>query len=504
MAGILKENRDGMTKSNGVSTVARNMCITAAIACMAAFSASLGVSMAQTGKAASIRVGVGETIITPKEPVRMRGFARAQISTGVHDDLHARSLVVEDKNGTAAVLMTVALCGLTEDYLARIREGITSKTRIPGGNIVVSCTHTHSGPNVGSSHDTVNKEEVDASMASAEYRAFLVDQCIASAVRAWETRVPGRIGISSTKVMELGRNRRRLLYGGLHPDPEVAVIKIEDAKGRLLGVAFNYGCHPSGIDWHNTLFTEDWPYYAMQGIKKKLGKDVWAAFYQSAEGDISVGYNAELSAVGVDMPVRTYDYIEIKGNQMADAVLAALPGIRTSGDMDVAVATDRFDYPLRTDYPVNVEQAEREAADAAKKLAEFEKNPDYINTRRHAALQVEVFQANQRLAIAKRWFAEKNHPATRSLEQSAVRIGDAVFVTFPGELFSEIGLAVKNRSPYEKTFVIGLTCGPGGYLPSAKEFLEEDYEVNGSAYSPKTEAACIRSSLDIIGRVGKR
>ncbi len=503
MKEMFPEAHEDMKKTASLRTTIRNLFATAALV-LTVCAASPDMASAQAGDKVTLKVGVGETVITPKEPVRMRGFARAQISTGVHDDLHARSLVIEDKNGTTAVLMTVALCGMTEDYLARIREGITAKTRIPAGNIVVSCTHTHSGPNVGSSHDTVNKEEVDASMASAEYRAFLVDQCVASAVRAWETRVPGRIGTASTKVMELGRNRRRLLYGGLHPDPEVAVIKIEDAGGKLLGVAFNYGCHPSGIDWHNTLFTEDWPYYAMQGIKEKLGKNVWAAFYQSAEGDISVGYNAELSAVGVDMPVRTYEYIEYKGSQMADAVLAALPKVKTSGNIDVAVATDRFDYPLRTDYPVTIEQAEAEAAAVANKLAEFEKKPEYLNTRRHNAILVEMFQANQKLAIAKRFFSENTRPTSRSLEQSAVRIGDAVFVTFPGELFSEIGLAVKNKSPYEKTFVIGLTCGPGGYLPSAKEFLEDDYEVNGSAYSPKTEAACIASSLNVIGRVGKR
>ncbi len=459
---------------------------------------------AKTNPAPVIKVGVGETVITPREPVKMRGFARAQVSTGVHDDLHARSLVVEDKKGNAAVLMTVALCGLTVDYQEKIRAGITKATRIPPENIVVSCTHTHSGPNVGSSHDTVNKEEVDATMASAEYRSFLIDQCVASAVRAWETRVPGRIGIAAATVDELGRNRRRLLYGGLHPDPEVAVIKIEDARGKLLGVAFNYGCHPSGIDWHNTLFTEDWPFYAIQGIKKKAGKDVWVAFYQAAEGDISVGYNAELSAVGVDMPVRTYQYIERKGKQMADAVLAALPGIVPRGDIDVSTVTDRFDYPLRTKYPVTIEQAEKEAAAAKARLAEMEKKPEYMNTRRHDTALVEVFQTGQRLAIAKRFYAQKDRPATMQLEQSAVRIGDSVFVTFPGELFSEIGLAIKRQSPCGKTFIIGLTCGPGGYLPTAKEFLEEDYEVNGSNYCPETEPACIAASLNLIGRVVKR
>jgi hypothetical protein len=451
----------------------------------------------------SLKVGVGETVITPSEPTRMRGFARSQVSTGVHDDLHARSLVVEDGAGDTAVLMTVALCGMSEDYLEQIREGVKAKTSIPAGSIVVSCTHTHSGPNVGSSHNTINKEEVDASMASLEYRKFLVEQCVASAVQAWETRVPGKIGISSTKVLELGRNRRRLLYGGLHPDPEVAVIKVEDARGKLLGVAFNYGCHPSTMDWHNTLFTEDWPYYAIQGIKKRFGADVWAAFFQSAEGDIGVGYSAELSAVGVDMPVRTYWYAEHKGNQMAAAVVEALPGIVTAGDADVSVALDRFDYPLRTDYPVTVEQAEREAAETKKRLSKLEDNPELRATRRADAVRVEGFQAEQRLRTAKRYFSGGERPAMRSLEQLAVRIGDAVFVTFPGELFSEIGLAIKERSPLEKTYVIGLTCGPGGYLPSAREFLEGDYEVDGSTYSPLTEKVCIESSLSLIHRLTK-
>ncbi|MBN1294130.1 MAG: neutral/alkaline non-lysosomal ceramidase N-terminal domain-containing protein [Candidatus Latescibacteria bacterium] len=449
----------------------------------------------------AIKVGLGETVITPGENVRMRGFARSQISTGIHDDLHARSLVLEGENGNTAVLMTVALCGMSEDYAKTIRAGITEKTGIPGDNIVISCTHTHAGPNVGSSHDTFNKEDVDESVASPEYRKHLVDQCVASAVLAWESRVPGRIGIKETTVMELGRNRRRLLYGGLHPDPEAAVIKIEDAAGKLLGVAFNYGCHPSALDWRNTLFSEDWPYYAIQGIKKEVGENVWVAYYQSAEGDINVGYSSELSAVGADMPIRNYEYIEIKGNQMADAVLKALPEISTSGRPEVDVTIDRFDYPLRDSYPVTLEQAKKDAEDAKTRLEHMEKIPEFQNTRLLDEAQVDFFQTDQRFRAAERFYKNEDRPATRSIEQQAVRIGDAVFVTYPGELFSEIALAIKQQSPLEKTFVIGVTCGPGGYLPSAKEFIEGDYEVNGSAYSPKTEQVCIDSSLTLIRRI---
>jgi len=459
--------------------------------------------MSSTSSAPVIKVGLGETVITPDENIRMRGFARSQVSTGVHDDLHARSLVVEDVNGSTAVLISVSLCGMSEEYAESIRAGITEKTGIKGDTIVISCTHTHAGPNVGSSHDTFNKEDVERSLASLKYRKFLVDQCIESAVQAWETRVPGKIGIESTIVFELGRNRRKLLYGGLHPDPEVAVIKVEDANGKLLGVAFNYGCHPSALDWRNTLYSEDWPYYAIQGIKKEVGDNVWTAYFQSAEGDINVGYQSELSAVGVYMPVRSYEYIEIKGNQMADAVLKALPGIATSGSAEVSTAIGRFDYPLRDSYPVTVEVAKADAEAAKKRLAEVEKKPELQGTRIHDDARRKVFQTEQRYRAARRFYTAENRPATRSLEQQAVHIGDAVFVTYPGELFSEIGLAIKHQSPIEKTFIIGVTCGPGGYLPSAKEFIEGDYEVNGSAYSPKTEKVCIESSLELIGRVAE-
>ncbi len=458
---------------------------------------ALLVLLASNGWAAGmIKVGVGETVITPAENVQMSGFARSQVSTGIHDDLHARSLAIEGTNGASTILMTVSIVGLSEEMGNRIRKDVAAKTGVPAENIVVSCTHTHAGPSVGREEDLGGTPN-----ASQKYPSFLLQRCIESAVKAWETRAPGKIGIGSTEVSELGRNRRFLLYGGVHPDPQVAVIKIENAKGKLLGVAFNYGCHPSGLDYSNTLFSEDWPYYAIQGIKKAVGKNVWTAFYQSAEGNINIGYTAELSAVGVEMPVRSYWYIEKKGNQMAEAVIKYLPSLKTSGDLTVQTSIGRHDYPLRDSYPITLAQAETDAKAAQDKLAELEKRPELKGTRTLDKARVEVFSTSQRLSAAKRFYNTPNRPSARSLEQQAVRIGDAAFVTFPGELFSDIGLAIKKQSPMKKTFVLGVTCGPGGYLPSAKEFIDGDYEIDGSSYSTKTEAVCIQSSLELIGKV---
>ncbi len=471
----------------------KNIRITALAALFACVSSA---GFAQTVRA--VKVGVGETVITPQKNMQMAGFARSQVSTGVHDDLHARSLAVEDGDGNSVILMTLALVSMDEKVGAKIRGDITAKTGVPGDRIVISCTHTHAGPSMPRGGDEYDKSSEDDS-----YYTFLMNRCVESAVKAWTGRIPGRIGIGAAEVFELGRNRRRLLYGGVHPDPQVAIIRIEDAKGKLMGVAFNYGCHPSGLDYKNTLFSEDWPYYAISGIKKKLGQGVWVAFFQSAEGNINVGYTAELSAVGADMPVRSYWYIEKKGNQMSEAVLAALPSIKTTADVPVRTTIGRFDYPLRDSYPVTLEQAEREAKQAKDTLAEIEKKPEYAGTRTLDRARVDVFQTGQRLGAAKRFYGTENRPVSRSLEQQAIRIGDAAFVTFPGELFSDIGLEIKKGSPVPKTFVIGVTCGPGGYLPSAKEFHDADYEIDGSPYSPKTERVCIDSSLQLIRQVAK-
>ena len=68
-------------------------------------------------------------------------------------------------------------------------------------------------------------------------------------------------------------------------------------------------------------------------------------------------------------------------------------------------------------------------------------------------------------------------------------------------MFSEIALAVKRQSPYAKTYAAGVAGGYDGYMPTAKDFIEGDYEVDGCKYSPAAERVMIESALDVIGRL---
>lgn len=439
-------------------------------------------------EAPKIKVGLGEAVITPQmDNVPMRGYA-ARNSTGVHDDLYARSLVIEGEDGTTAVFLTLALCNMNLQYYEQIRSEINQKTKIPVENIIISCTHTHSGPYVRS--------------APEEYRKYLVDRSVASVVDAWNNRIPGRIGFDSTQVMGLGMNDRRMLHGGMHPDPEAAIIKIENEKGKLIGVAFNFGCHPSTLDLHNLQFTEDWPYYSIKGLKEALGEDIWIAYYQSAQGDVKVGYTAELSAVGAYMyGLRTFEYAEYKGGLMIDPVLKALDTITTSGDPEIKVSQHTIDLPRRKTSPVTLKEAIKIQKDANEKLAEMEKIADRIGKRVLDSYRVDVFLADRLVSGARRVEQNPNPEPLTDVWQQAVRIGDTVFVTFPNEVFTEIGKAVKDQSPYEKTYVIGLASGYSGYIPTKAEYLEGGYAVDGNGFGEECEQVIIDSSRKIIAHV---
>jgi len=431
-----------------------------------------------------IWVGLGESVITPKENLQMHGFGKSQVATGTHDDLHSRCMIVKDNNGNTVVLLVISVVEIEKRELAdRMRNAVSKVVKIPKESVMLSCTHTHSGPNLTEAPDT--------------YINFLLDQISKSAERAVNDLSLARIGVSTGVQLEVGRNRRRLLYGGMHPDPQLVVIKIEDISGKLRGVLFNYGCHPATLDWRNTLYSEDWPYYAIRGIKEEIGNDAWVCFLQGAQGDINTGYDSRLSAIGVYMPVRDFPYIKYKGKQMSQSVLEILQNIQTEHSLTVDVISQYHELPLRSTFPVTLEEAEQNVIIAEQNLTAIERRLEYKGSRTLDRYRVDFYSAQQTLELARLFYSGK-FSKSESTEIQVMRIGSIVFFSLPGEIFSEIGLAVKKQSPYPHTMGVGLANGYNAYMPTREEFIEGDYEVDGSKYCPETGDVFIQATLGVI------
>ena len=167
----------------------------------------------------------------------------------------------------------------------------------------------------------------------------------------------------------------------------------------------------------------------------------------------------------------------------------------------VKIVNGYYDYPLRDRYPISAVEAQKQLDEAMAKLAEMEKKADTIGKLVLDKYKVELFLADLSTTRAI-WF--ENHPNPepyKNVRHQAIRIGDANYVTLPCEVFTEIGLKIKQQSPFEKTYLLGLAAGISTYIPTAEEYLEGGYAVVTTYLSPKCENITISACLEQINEI---
>lgn len=430
----------------------------------------------------NVKIGLAEVMITPPQlGGTMAGYAaRKGVSQDLHDDLHARAIVIEGAD-TAVAMLTASVIGISQSVLDGTRKRVNECTGLPESHIMMAATHTHSGPT-----------------PTEEYNAFLEEKCVECLLTAWERRREARLGVGSVCVENVARNRRRLGYGGLPVDPEIGVIKAEDLGGKILGVLFNYTCHPTVMGPRNLSISEDWPYYAIRTIRDQIGPEAVVGFFNGAEGDINPGYSSGLSAVGALIPMRNWAFTKKFGTPVGWAVLGALSEIETKTSFPIRSLSRRVDLPFRTTFPLTMEEMEKQVRQAEETLADAEAREGISGMVLDRA-QVDVFFARL-VRNSARWFYSDDRESHGTVELQTIQIDDTAFTSFPGEVFVEIGLEVKRRSPFEKTFIIGLgNAGrTGGYLPTREAFEEGDYEVFGSRYREDAGEVLVEATVEQI------
>jgi hypothetical protein len=83
---------------------------------------------------------------------------------------------------------------------------------------------------------------------------------------------------------------------------------------------------------------------------------------------------------------------------------------------------------------------------------------------------------------------------------TALRMGDLMWVTFPGEMFSGIGKKVKAASPATGAHLMGYTNGYIGYFPEQTAYSEGGYEVATTHLDPAAEGTYLRELAELLGR----
>jgi neutral ceramidase len=423
-----------------------------------------------------LRAGFAKVPITPPDGVRLTGYAARQgVSIGVHDDLFARAMVLE--NGVESLAMiSVDVLALATEFVKRVRQRISARTGIKPESILIAATHTHSGP--VTIRTFFNNDETPEA-AYIDHLASAIEQSVA---QAWRDRFAARIATGAVQVENVGVNRSDPTRA---IDREAGILRVDDAAGRVRGVVVQYGCHPTLLGFDNLLVTRDYPGMALDAIEESLGDGSLGMFFNGAEGNISVNHSSELNAIGVATTDRTFTRAREVGRRLASAVLRVLPVLTP----DHAAQLGVINWPLELggrEYPDHLEERLGAARLRAAELAGGDEA--LLRKAKAEELYASVACANARI------LQELGGRVPFPLQ--GLNIGDTLFLGVPGELFSETGLALK-RSIRQRLFLIGLANGYYGYVPTEQAFAEGSYESGVAFCAPDSEQRVLAAATEL-------
>lgn len=399
--------------------------------------------------------GAKATVITPVENTMLVGAM--EYSTGVHDDLYARVLVLGDSARCVAIV-TLDLIGMGFALADEIRSAVRNRTGIE--HVLLCCSHTHSAP------FTIPWSLVgwqDFERNGVNWRMDLINKIVQLVSIAQNDMHEVVLSVGREKV-QIGKNRRFLTPDGMtmQPNPDGAaacwtdVLKVEDVDGNPATVLFSHAAHPVVVHSSSTLVSADYPGYAVSTVQQQLGNDCIAMFVQGCGGNVNAPW------------LSGFDAAAKLGKELGVAALkAAQNGVSISGDLDVS--TKVFLLPLE-DMPTlsdcdDIIQAARN--DLAIALESGHAAPMYL------------WELNDRVLILEDLRTKVLNSGTQELrfEITTLKIGQWCLTAMTHELFADYQLWAENASPFKYNMILAYTNGCESYIPTDDDFALGGYEA---------------------------
>jgi hypothetical protein len=454
-----------------------------------------GTRPANAGAEPALEVGVATVDITPPVGYRMSGSYHESISTGVHDPLLAKAMVIRRGNVAMALCVT-DLTGISKEATDPARAAAAKATGIPREAISVSATHTHGGVLF---YDVMRDLFHDRTVARLgrdphepiDYEKVLAEKVAEAIIKADAARRPATLDVTETRVKGLAFNRRFHMKSGpvrfnpgkgnpdiIRPagpvDDSLPILMVRDATTGKPFASFSvFAMHVAVFG--GTKFGADYPMHLDAELKRKFGPEFVSIFGEGCAGDIN----------HVNVATRDPDPSpEAIGARLAVAVLEAEPTLRRI-EPKLAAASTTVTVEFREATPDQRARARRlfEPEQAAK--AEF---LDTVEAYRF--LQIERFQ---------------RRGPTHRMEVQAFRLApDVAVVTLPHEVFVELGMAIKAASPFKTTLVVSLANDIDVYIPTRRAFSEGSYETVNSPVLPSAGDLLVEAAIKLLERAKRQ
>jgi len=400
----------------------------------------------------------------------LTGFGlREKSSQGVHDAPMIKCLVIDDGK-TQAVSVHCDLLGYNSERCSEVKTEICKIHHIPFENIIISCTHTHSGPAsitlIGAA------EESDEWHIKAKNTMI---ECISEALSSEAVTVYPEL----YKTQISGISYNRVLNSKEHVDKDILTLILrEKDSDKINTVLVSFACHPVTTREENYLYSRDYPYYIEREIKEALGEDVNFIFANGCCGDTNP----------VDQAMSGFEATERTGRAIGKA---AIESIKTGGAYKSYDEKISF-YSKDIEIPIN-------RKDDEEFLNEFTKITEGLiasaPTKQLAEFYPSYFQWIERSRKRRiNGTAEEAYNAT----VSRICIGGISIVYIPFETFNSIGRNIKRMFGEDKTIVIELGGGNFGYMPSDELYDRASYEAARAFMGYDHPGPVVRSAEYIV------
>ena len=456
----------------------------------------------QEKKPPGLQAGSAAVDISPIVfPIALRSGA----SNYVHDPLHVRAVALENGTGRAAIALVDDI-GVSRETTDAAKAAVAAKTGWKVEEMLISGTHTHTAPKGG-----------DTSEGRIAYETRRREGMIEALTKAIESLEPARVGYASDEEPDEVHNRRwhlkpgtmtpnpfgkldkvatnpgrdRLLKPAGPTDPEVSVVDVRTRRGKPLGFIANYSLHYVG---------------GIPTMRDEKGKEM---------GMASADYYGEFARI---MPYRI-------GGANPPANFVAFMTNGTSGDIN------NIDFegtrPPRAPFE-QVRVVAGKTADAAwravKKIESYEENPLVAMRQREVELKyrnMSVEEVEHALRLLKLPKNERENLHDKAIQYAnatvqysepdktekvivqAIRIGEQAIVSLPFEVLVEIGLEIKEKSPFPHTFTISLANGGYGYLPPPHQHDLGGYEtwIGTSKFERDSSVILTKELLEMLAEL---
>ncbi len=443
----------------------------------------------------TLLAGAAEVVITPPVGTFLDGYgARTTGSIGVHDDLHARAIVIDDGTMQAAVV-GCDLIGVDRRLVAMARERASAATGIPAANMMIAATHTHAGP-AGLRRDL---DEPLTDVMSRTIAGAIVD--------AHGRKRPAVLKAGRGSVDSVSQNRRD--PDGLADDVlRVLVFDSPDPRDGVVGAVVNFACHATVLYHTNMRISADYPGYAVRTVQGIIG-DAPVVFLNGACGDVNpawieqrydeaervgtiVGAEAarriqELRPLGVQQKVWNIRWDELTDKAVTSGELIVEPRIR--------VVSRTVDVPLRMLEPPDA--YERRVSELQERLSSTPSSD--VKERRRIVQSLTRYRTER--TVAERLGPTEGHRIHPEVQAIGLGEGCAI-LGLPGEYFVETAQAIQKSAALRNLLVACYANHYVGYLVPAHAFDEGGYEAGVTLLDETAEETMRGTTVELLRGLG--